>query len=361
MHNLNQKGKHNNVINIEDIIKYILKKGIIMSKGTIVYKIYSYLKKVKKVSLKELYMVFPEHSAASIRGNLNRYISKNGEKIKRIGKGLYSLNNAISFSKEKTNKIKNKRKTYKVYKGDKSKVFNDLLITLGKVVGQESLFSFIDNGVEEEKPTEEHSNYPYLTNNKNEEDKYKHLSLVGATRKDKGKNREVNDFYPTPSYAVKDILDRENLIGDIYEPACGDGAISEVLKKYYPSAKIVSSDLIDRGYGEVGVDFLKDTLVEEVDNVITNPPFKIAKDFILKALKIAKKKVIMLLKIQALESVERYLSIFKDNCLKKVYVYVKRLSMYKGGIKGENTSTMCFAWFVWEKEYKGSPMIDWIY
>lgn len=44
-------------------------------------------------------------------------------------------------------------------------------------------------------------------------------------------NRADFDFYPTPPYAVKELLKRENFNGNIWECACGDGAVSEVLKK----------------------------------------------------------------------------------------------------------------------------------
>jgi hypothetical protein len=173
--------------------------------------------------------------------------------------------------------------------------------------------------------------------------------------------REVNDFYPTPSSTTRAILDLVNLKGSIYEPACGNGAISKVLEEYYPNGKIYSSDLFDRGYGKVGYDFIKhDYEFEKFDNIITNPPFKLAKEFIQKALLLANDKVIMFAKIQLLEGVKRQ-KFLKESPLKYVYVFSKRQSLYANGIKGnKGSSTMCFAWYVWEQGYIGEPIIRWI-
>ena len=59
-------------------------------------------------------------------------------------------------------------------------------------------------------------------------------------------DRKENDFYPTPKWATEQLLKYEKFDGDIWEPACGDGAISEVLKEH--GYTVTSSDIIDRGY-----------------------------------------------------------------------------------------------------------------
>jgi len=173
-------------------------------------------------------------------------------------------------------------------------------------------------------------------------------------------NREANDFYPTDPRAVHAILLREELNGTIYEPACGDGAISEVIKQYYPDSSLYSTDLIDRGYGdETGINFLTHSYDRRFGTIITNPPFKEAKEFVERAIELSDSKVIMLMRINFLESASRY-SLFKSTPLKKVYVFSKRLEIYKGGIKGKNSGITCYCWFVWEHGYDGEPTIDWI-
>mgnify|MGYP001174097374 FL=1 len=172
--------------------------------------------------------------------------------------------------------------------------------------------------------------------------------------------REMDDFYPTDPRATYAILEREELRGSIYEPACGDGAISEILKEYYPNSEVYSTDLIDRGYGEdTGIDFLTYPYARKWDNIITNPPFRYAKDFVERALALSNNKVIMLMRINFLESASRY-ELFKNTPLKKVYVFSKRLDIYKNGIKGKNSGITCYCWFVWEHGYKGEPTLDWI-
>lgn len=113
-----------------------------------------------------------------------------------------------------------------------------------------------------------------------------------------------------------------------------------------------------------GVDFLHHNYGRQFDNVITNPPFKLAKEFIKRALEVSKGKVIMFAKIQLLEGQERR-EMFENTPLKYVYVFSKRVNPMRNGEeldeKGKPwSSTMCFAWFVWEHEYEGEPIIRWL-
>jgi len=179
-------------------------------------------------------------------------------------------------------------------------------------------------------------------------------SIVGASRNNG--IREINDFYPTPSYVVDELLKREEFSGNVWECACGEGDISKVLENN--DYEVISSDLIDRGYGEQ-LDFLQSNRI--VDNIITNPPFKLALDFVLKAKKQGRKKIAMFLKTVWLESEGRY-EMFQDKefPLKTVYQFSKRVSLYKEGVKMKNSGMIAYAWFVWEKDYVGKPNIEWI-
>ena len=189
----------------------------------------------------------------------------------------------------------------------------------------------------------------------------KNLSGTSLAGMSTTRNRVEDDYYATPVGATKAVLDRIDLKGSILEPACGGGHISEVLKEYYPNNEIVSTDLIDRGYGIGGIDFLTHDYKKKFDNTITNPPFSLAKEFIEKALQITNDKVIMFAKIQLLESKARK-ELFENSPLKYVYVFSKRQNPLRNGNPlDENgkpwASTMCFAWFVWEVGYKGEPII----
>ena len=180
------------------------------------------------------------------------------------------------------------------------------------------------------------------------------------------RDRVEDDFYATPEGAIKDILDREILNGSILEPACGEGHISKLLKEYYPTSEIISTDLIQRddkfNIGVQGnIDFLTYDYNRKFDNVITNPPFNLAQEFIERALQLSNNKVIMFAKIQLLEGTKRR-EMFDNTPLKYVYVFSKRQNPLRNGSptdeKGKPwASTMCFAWFVWEQGYISEPII----
>jgi len=176
-------------------------------------------------------------------------------------------------------------------------------------------------------------------------------SIVGFS-----KDREENDFYPTPKETTLALMNREKFEGNIWECASGDGSMSKVLEKFNTtiSTEFRSDEEV---YGEKGIDFM--TTHKKVDNIITNPPYKYAEEFVKHALICADKKVCMLLKLVFLESISRY-DLFKSSPLKTIYVFCRRQKIYKKGIIGKNAGLIAYAWFVWEKGYTGKPTIEWI-
>jgi hypothetical protein len=180
------------------------------------------------------------------------------------------------------------------------------------------------------------------------------------------RDRVAHDFYATPIESTRKILDKEKLFGAVLEPACGNGAISKEIICTYPNIELYSSDLVDRGYGlPRNEDFLKSKMtLDSIDIVITNPPFNLFQEFAEKALEIARYKVILFGKLQALEGQKR--ATFMENSpLRTVYVFKARQNPLRNGSPlDENgkpwASTMAFAWFVWEIGYVGKPMIEWI-
>jgi hypothetical protein len=179
------------------------------------------------------------------------------------------------------------------------------------------------------------------------------LAYVGHNEKG---DREKDDFYPTPKAATQSLLDRQKFEGDIWECACGNGSMSEVIKAN--GYNVYSSDLIDRGYGEVGIDFLQSN--KKFDNIVTNPPFNLATEFTELALKLANKKVCMLNKLSYLEGIKRRELIFDKNKLEKVLVFSRRVPFKKESTQTKAAGLMAFAWFVYDVNYNGKPTIDWI-
>lgn len=169
-------------------------------------------------------------------------------------------------------------------------------------------------------------------------------------------DREENDFYPTPDNATQSLLDRQKFDGNIWECACGNGAMSKLMIK--EGYDVYSSDLIDRGYGETGIDFLQST--KKVDNIVTNPPFNLATEFTTHAFTLARKKVVMLSKISYLEGIKRREQIFNKRKLEKVLIFSRRVPFKKESSNKLAGGLMAFGWFIYNVNYNGLPTIDWI-
>lgn len=170
-------------------------------------------------------------------------------------------------------------------------------------------------------------------------------------------DREENDYYATEPRTIKELFEVETFADNVWEPACGQGHLSIEMEKF--GKKVKSTDLIDRGYGTSGVDFLKEESKWNGD-IITNPPYKYAKEFIEKSLALIEEgnKVAMFLKLTFLEGQGR-LPFFIKNPPRHIYVYSSRR---RCGLNGEfkGSSAVCYAWFVWEKGVTTKPVIDWI-
>lgn len=172
--------------------------------------------------------------------------------------------------------------------------------------------------------------------------------------------REVNDFYATDPKALELLLKLESF-NNVWEPACGQGHLSEVLKKNNIHGR--SSDLIDRGYSDELFDFLEIDNLEWDGDIITNPPFRYAQDFVKKSLDIVDdgNKVAMFLRIQFLETKERK-EFFKSYPPKVIYVSSSRILCAMNGEfenYAKNGSAACYCWFIWEKGYKGETILKW--
>lgn len=190
-------------------------------------------------------------------------------------------------------------------------------------------------------------------------------NILGHHRSD-GSDREPDDFYATHPSAIPPLLE---LLGwtdggkVIRENSCGMGHLSEVLSIY--GHRVISTDLVDRGYGIGGVDFLQDHWIDQipVDAIIMDPPYKYTLEFIIKSLKLAP-IVCAFLRITLLETPDRA-KFFKTSGLKFVAVFSKRCPSSKNAkfIKDDGkkeSGAVCYAWFIWERGYKGEPVIKWI-
>lgn len=168
-----------------------------------------------------------------------------------------------------------------------------------------------------------------------------------------------HDYYATDPTAMKELLKYETFSKEIWEPACGEGHLSKVLEE--AGYNVYSSDLIYRGFGDPEpFDFLAESLGNFDGDIITNPPYKFADQFVDTAMEIIKTghKVAMFLKLTFLCSSARK-KLFTKWPPKTLYVFSRRVECGKNG-KFEGKRGVDYAWFVWEKGFKGDPVIKWV-
>ena len=163
------------------------------------------------------------------------------------------------------------------------------------------------------------------------------------------------DFFPTPAWATHALVDNEKFVGDIWESACGNGAMSRVLEK--TGQQIISSDLYDRGYGEARRDFLIPH--RHADNIITNPPYNAAEGFVTSGLSHSKRKFALLLRLAFLEGANRANTIFAQHAPSRVWVFSERITFYPAGAVQKGTGTTAYAWFVWDKDAPNATELKW--
>lgn len=181
-------------------------------------------------------------------------------------------------------------------------------------------------------------------------------SLVGF----KPEGRPKADFYPTPPEATRALLRMERFGRVIWEPAAGNMAISDVLidHGYAP----FSSDIVYYGkpLDACPMDFLTCRKCPDgTEAIITNPPFSLFNEFLQKCLDLRVPKFALLGKLAALETQDR-VDILKKSPLKRAYIFRKRIQMTRNGEPMKNKGMLAFCWLVWDWEYKGPPIIEWI-
>lgn len=183
------------------------------------------------------------------------------------------------------------------------------------------------------------------------------LNTLGASNHSK-KQRSELDYYGTAPSATLALLERETFNKNIWEPCAGHHKMSDVLESAGYSVK--KSDIFSYGLDHEIIDFLDCIKVFDGD-IVTNPPYEFATEFVIKALELIKtgNRVAMFLRTLFLEGQKRYDKIFKENPPKTVYVFSKRQVCSKVDDFTEG-SAVSYAWFVWEKGFSGNTEIKWI-
>jgi hypothetical protein len=164
------------------------------------------------------------------------------------------------------------------------------------------------------------------------------------------------DFFPTPKWATYALIENENFKGDIWESACGNGAMATVLEE--TGNRVSGSDLYDRGYGDDGIDFLN--AKRRGTNIITNPPYNSAEGFVRAGTEKSEKKFALLLRLAFLEGANRNRTIFSTCPPARVWVFSERITFYPAGATVQGSGTTAYAWFVWDKDAPSQTELKWL-
>ena len=171
--------------------------------------------------------------------------------------------------------------------------------------------------------------------------------------------RQKDDYYATDPKALEALLEVEEF-SDVWECACGGGHLSSLLEERGLLKR--KSDIIDRGCGAEILDFLNGFGGAWDGDIVTNPPYARALEFVKKALSAIHegRKAAFLLRLQFLEGAARR-ALFDKEPPKTVWVFTRRILCAKNGdFETYDHSAMCYAWFVWEKGYKGDATVRWL-
>jgi hypothetical protein len=172
--------------------------------------------------------------------------------------------------------------------------------------------------------------------------------------------RVPHDFYPTPPEGTRALLSVERFDGSIWEPACGEGAIAKVLTR--AGYEVISTDLINRGYGQGDVNFLAQS-TPRAKNIVTNPPYGsgLADAFVLHALRLADAtggSVAMLLNLASLAHPKRH-GLLLAHPPAAVYV-LDELMCQPAGVPVFKVAEFRYCWMVWRHQHTAPTRLAWI-
>ena len=184
------------------------------------------------------------------------------------------------------------------------------------------------------------------------------------------KNAQPQGAYFTPPEATELLLKVEGFPKHVYEPACGKGHISNVLLER--GFSVISSDLNDWGYGATGVDFLTKVFVEtdfepKSSGLVTNPPFHLADEFVLRAVELGFKKIALFNKLSWLAGAKRYGTLWRNFPPDRVWILAKRATCWRMDDPNPKSSggSVDYMWAVWDNPVRKTgvakaPSIGWL-
>jgi hypothetical protein len=177
--------------------------------------------------------------------------------------------------------------------------------------------------------------------------------------------QDSRDDFPTPPWATRALLGHVLAelgpfeVQSALEPACGAGYMARPLAEHF--GQVLASDIHPYGYGAVRDYLAVPYEANAVDWVITNPPFRLAEEFVHRSLIVARKGVAILARTVFIESVGRYRNLFLESPPWRFAQFTERVPMVKGRLDRTASTATGYAWLVWSKEIKTqSPELVWI-
>ena len=170
------------------------------------------------------------------------------------------------------------------------------------------------------------------------------------------------DYFPTPPWATRALLEwldeRSAGLGGrgtVWEPACGEGHMARPLAERFE--RVIATDVHDYGFGSVR-DFLWPGADEPVDWIITNPPFRLAAEFIERAHQVARCGIAMLVRTAFLESADRHERLFSKTPPSEILQFVERVPMFRGRLDAGGSTATAYCWLVWRYLRRPAPMTE---
>lgn len=168
------------------------------------------------------------------------------------------------------------------------------------------------------------------------------------------------DDYPTPCWATRALCER---LGDVSsmscrEPAANRGHMVRPLREYF--GEVIGSDIHDYGFGFPQQDYLFGPLQDLTDWTITNPPFRLAEQFIVQALNTSRAGVAVIVRSAFLEGVGRYQRLFSLCPPTDILQFTERVVMHKGKLSADGSSATAYCWLVWDKSAAHTCRLHWI-
>lgn len=186
-------------------------------------------------------------------------------------------------------------------------------------------------------------------------------SLLGASNHS-NKERVALDFYATDPMAIDRLANAVQLPNVIWEPCCGQGHLSKRLSER--GHTVISTDIVNRGYGQGGVDFFAATkMPNNCECILTNPPYNKAERCIIHALDLLPPngQCFMFVRTLFIESESRYRNIFSLTPPKFIYQFVRRVRCAANGdFEHAGSPAQAFCWMRWIKGYNSDTILKWI-